>query len=252
MRRLFLPVLCLLAALIPADGEPRTLRMAVFPVEPFMMLDPATGDVSGAVVDYWKEYIAPKMGASVEVAGNFPSNRVMVMLEKGEIDIAPLFTKIPEREALFLFPETPFDEAIGCLMVRPESPIREVKRQEDLHGLRVGYLEKAYLPAFMLHPSILIDFVSGADYREINLKKLLAGRIDAWFDINYISVRYYLKYVKHLDKVKIIMLPTERPKLYSIFRKTPEGARLRDEYDRINREGMRTGVYRKILARYLD
>jgi len=252
MRRLFLTVLMLLSAFARGFGETRTIRMAVHPVEPYMMADPATGGAAGASVDYWVEYIAPRLGYTVELVGVFPIIRLMAMLEKGEIDVAPLFTKTPDREARFLFPETHSADVMGCLMVLPESPIIEVKRREDLFGKRIAYLEGAFLPPLLDHPAITIELVSSVDFRRINLNKLLYGRVDAWFEINHVSTLYYLKKNGLLDMVRVIPLPTETTHIYSIFRKTPEGERLRDEYDRVNREGVRDSVFERILNRYLE
>ncbi len=233
-------------------GQEPSLRMALFQLEPFMVQDPITGELGGASVDYWVDYIAPAMGYRVEVLGLFPVNRVMVMLEKGEIDIAPLFTRIPEREELFLFPKTHYDEVESCLMVKNESSIKEIHRQEELFDKRFGFLEGAYLPPIMSHPRIEIELVANTDYRQMNYNKLMAGRIDAWLDINMVSLRYYLQAKGYLSKVRIIELPAEKAKIYSVFRKTPEGEKLSAEYDRINEEGMENGVFEKILASYFN
>ena len=233
-------------------SQTKPLRAAVFLLEPFMMTDPEHQEVTGAVIDYWQEFLAPRMNREIEVVGLFPILRLEKMLESGEIDIAPLFTKIPTREERFLYPETPLSEIISCLIVLPDSPIQEAKTTEDLKNTRIGFIEGGYIPPMLKDPSITIELVSSEDYRKINLNKLFAGRIDALLDINYISLQYYLKEGGLTDRVRIVLLPTETVYIYSIFRKTREGEQLRREFDQANREGLRLGIFKSILARYID
>ena len=251
MRRLFFILLLTAVAGTCVYGETRTLRMALFLLEPFMMEDPETGKATGAVVDYWKDYIIPRMGYDLEILGVFPIKRVEKMLESGEIEIAPLFTKISSRENLFLYPETHFAEVTSCLMVLPQSPLRDVVDSGDLSGLKIGFIEGGYIPPLLLDPSIILELVSNTDYRQINLNKLFNLRIDAALDINYHSLMYYLADRGLADRVRIVMLPVEPVKIYSIFRNTPDGAGLRAEYDRANSEYLREGVFSELLATYL-
>lgn len=252
MKVIFFLLLLLFHTAFQIFGEPKVLRLAVFQLEPFMMEDPLSKAACGAVIDYWKEYIGPRLGYGIEVVGLFPSNRVMSMLEQGDIDIAPLFTKIPERELKFLFPQNHFYEVQACLMVLPDNPIREIKNQEDLFGLRVGYLEGAFIPPIMVHPRITIELITNTEYREINYKKLIYGRIDAWLDINRMSLQYFLKNNRYEENVRLVNLPTEKSKLYSIFRKTLQGEQLIKEYEPVNLEGIRSGIFESFLKRYLE
>ncbi len=250
MRRFRAVLFMALLACASAFGQDKVLRLAVFLLEPYMMRD-SSGAAAGAVVDYWKEYLGPRMGYSIEVLGLYPVKRLEKMLESGEIDVAPLFTKIPSREALFLYPRTHFAEVTSCLAVLPDHPITEVRGQETMYGLKLGFLEAAFVPPLLKHPRITLELVANEDYRQIHLNKLFAGRLDGLLDINQISLMYYLKERNYQDSVRIVPLPVPKEKIYSIFRNTPEGQRLRTEYERVNEEGLRAGVFEAILRRYL-
>lgn len=226
------------------------IHIALFLLEPFMMRDEKTGESAGVTVDYWREYVAPRMGLTVRVSGPFPIRRVEMMLQNGEVDVVPLFTKIPSREERFLFPETHLTEITSVLMVRPDSPITEVKGAEILYNKKIGFLEQAYIPPMLRHPSITFEFLADEDYRQLNLNKLWAGRVDALLDINYLSLRYYLRQKNYENRVRIVSLPVERVKVYSVFRKTAEGELLKKQYDKINREGLKQGVFSRMSERY--
>ncbi len=241
----------IIAAGVSGFAQARTLRLAVFQLEPFMLKDEITGAVGGAVVDYWVKYLGPRMGYDIEVVGLFPVTRVEKMLESGEIDLAPLFTKVPSRESRFLYPKTHYFEVTSCLMVLPDSPIKKIEKQEDLFDKRVGFLEGAFIPPIMLHQRITIELVANEDYRQINLNKLFAGRIDVWLDINQTSLLYYLKQRGYAGRVRLVSLPTDKTPIYSIFRDTAEGKLLAAEYDRLNAEGQKKGVFDSYLQAYL-
>ncbi len=245
-----------LAGLLIAAGacglaQARTLRLAVFQLEPFMLKDERTGEVGGAVVDYWVKYLGPRMGLSIEVVDLFPITRLEKMLESGEIDVAPLFTKVPSREARFLYPGTHFFEIASCLVVLPDSPIAGIAKQDELYGKRIGFLEGAFLPPLLRHSRITIELVTNEDYRRILLNKLLARRVDAMLDINRVSLEYYLEARGYSDRVRLIPLPVEATPIYSIFRNTEEGKKLAADYDRVNAEAARKGVFDSYLRAYL-
>jgi len=79
----------------------KTVRMAVFMLDPFMMQENATSKkVVGVTIDYWKEFIAPQMGVDFEVAGIYPILRALQMLRDGEADVVSQLTKIPDTNSL--------------------------------------------------------------------------------------------------------------------------------------------------------
>ncbi|QTA82202.1 putative ABC transporter, solute-binding protein family 3 [Desulfonema limicola] len=121
----------------------KTIKMAVFKLEPFMMEDPKSKEVVGVTIDYWKEFIAPEMGVNVEVVGIYPILRATEMLKNGEVDVVSQLTKIPEREVDFLYPDTALTTIISCLVVLKDSPLQEVNKSEDLFGKTIGFIKAA-------------------------------------------------------------------------------------------------------------
>jgi ABC-type amino acid transport substrate-binding protein len=223
--------------------------MAVFQLEPFMMELPG-GGAGGVTVDYWKEYLGPAMGAKVEVIGPLPLLRCQVMLEAGLVDTVSQLTRIPEREAKFLYPETPLTSIRSCLIVLPSSPLSASMVPEALYGKTIGFMEAAYIPPPLRDPRIKFELSPNADNRGINLRKLLAGRLDAILDINVTSLMFYLEVNGYSDKVRLIPLDSPPVEVFSIFRKTPDGERLKAAYDAANAKGLASGVFESIAKRY--
>ncbi|MBP7494104.1 MAG: transporter substrate-binding domain-containing protein [Spirochaetales bacterium] len=232
-------------------GSAQTVRMAVFQLEPFMM-EVSPKKAGGVTVEYWERFLAPKMGVNLEVVGPYPIPRVMKMLENGEVDVVSQLSKTAERDAIFLYPETHLTLIKYCVIVRANDPLNAIKSPADFYGKKIGFSEDTYLPPFMIDERIKIELVSNADYRRINLNKLFAGRIDGILDLNYDSFCYYLKINGLYEKVKPLLLPLEPGKVYSLFRRTPEGKALSEAFDRANREGLAAGVFESITREYLQ
>jgi len=156
-----------------------------------------------------------------------------------------------ERETEFLYPETPLTSIISCLVVQKDSPLKEVRRSEDLFGMTVGFIKAAYIPEMLKHEKIKLDLVTTTDFREMNYNKLQHKTADAMLDINYVSMKYWLESKGYLDQIRFIMLPVEPAEVYSIFRNTKEGAALRDAFDKANRKGISEKGFEKMTQKYL-
>jgi len=249
--KLFVNLLIIFILIFPAQASAKTVKMAVFMLDPFMMQDAKSKESVGVTIDYWKEFIAPEMGVDFEVAGIFPIMRATQMLRDGEVDVVSQLTKIPEREAEFLYPETALTSIISCLVVRKDSPLQEVSKPEDLYGMSIGFIKEAYIPEMFKHQQIHLDLITTTDFREMNYMKVINKRVDAILDINYVSMKYWVEKKGYLDQIRFIMLPVKPAEVYSIFRNTSEGAALRDAFDKANKKGISEKVFEKISERYL-
>lgn len=228
-----------------------TVKMAIFQLEPFMMTMPGGTEPCGVVVDYWREYVAPRLGVTLSVSGPFSIARAQKMLESGEVDVVSQLTKIPERELMFTYPETPLALISSCIIVLNDDPLLKVTRTSDLYDKKIGFIEDAFIPQLLIDERIELELISFTDYREINLKKLLAGRIDAMLDINKDSMLYYLNSSKYRHSVRIIDLPVEKTATYSIFANTEKGRALCEAFEKINAEGYANGIYREMYKEYV-
>jgi ABC-type amino acid transport substrate-binding protein len=226
------------------------VRMAIYQLEPFMM-QVAPKEAGGATVEYWKRYLAPRMGIELEVLGPFPIPRVMKMLENGEADVVPQLSWTAERAAIFTYPQTYTTKVVTCVMVLPDNPLSAIKAPSDFYGKKIGFTEDTFIPPFMIDDRIAIELISNFDYRRTNLNKLFAGRIDGVLDLNYVSFRYFLQQNGLESKVKALLLPMESVKIYSLFRKTKEGQALSEAFDRANREGLAAGVFDSISKEFV-
>ena len=229
----------------------KTVKMAVFKLVPFMMEDSTSKQIVGVTIDYWKDYIAPEMGVDLEVIGIYPILRAQLLLKDGKVDVVSQLTKIPEREADFLYPEDPLTSIISCLVVLKDSPLQEVNKTEDLFGKNIGFIEAAYIPEMLIHDKISLDLVSITDFRKLNYFKMVNRRIDAMLDINFVSIKYWLISEGYMDQIRFIMLPVKPKQVYSIFRKTEEGKALCDAFNEINKRGISEGIFDKISKKYL-
>jgi ABC-type amino acid transport substrate-binding protein len=246
-----LTALSFLLAVSRAGAGAEVVRMAVFQLEPFMMEMPGTTEPGGVTIDYWRNYVAPKLGITLVVWGPYPIARAQKMLEAGEVDVVSQLTKTHEREALFLYPDTPLAVITSCLVVLKDDPLKEYSGALDIYGKKIGFIENAYIPPPFVDPRVDLELIPFADHREINLRKLVAGRIDALLDINLESMEYYLRSSKYRDIVRILPLPFEKTAVYSVFSNTNRGRMLRDEFEKVNAEGYKSGVYRAIYGGYV-
>src|SRR5574344_576316 len=95
--RTILMALSLAIAASRTGAGAEVVRMAVFQLEPFMMHVPEKSEPGGVVIDYWRDYVAPRLGVTLVVTGPYPIARAQKMLEAGEVDVVSQLTKIPER-----------------------------------------------------------------------------------------------------------------------------------------------------------
>ncbi len=228
------------------------VRIGIFNLPPYMMAIGPDKKPGGSAIDYWKQHIAPKMNVEVEVSGPFPILRVVKMLEQGEVDVITNMTKIPERESMFIYPETNMSEISSCLVVSNDSPINKITDQEDLLGLRIGFIEGGYLPSLLRHPNIKFELSTQTNYQQILTDMLMNKRVDALLNINYISCLYDLSMKGYRNKVRVILLPVERTKVYSIFRKSEKGKRLAKRFDKANILYYKTDIYDNLAKKYLN
>ncbi len=226
-----------------------TVKVGIFNLGPFMM-PLEDGTAGGSAVDFWREVLGPLMGVDIEVSGPYPIPRLEVMLESGEIDVIPYITKIPAREARFLYPAHPFTAISPCIVVRRDSPLTEITSPEDLYDMKIGFITSAYMPPFVQNERITLELITATDFRQINHKKLMNGRVDALLDINSVSFRYEMARFGYLKDLRIIPLKQDTVSIYSIFTASPRGESLRARYDSAV-SGVPKGTFDGMTERYL-
>jgi len=106
-----------------------------------------------------------------------PFKRRLVMMEEGEIDFMVGLLKSPEREGYIHFVEPAYKNRSDAVFFVPKNRADRITRYEDLYDLTIGTTIGArYFPRFDADEKIRKDPLPRG---ELNLKKLLLGRIDA-------------------------------------------------------------------------
>jgi ABC-type amino acid transport substrate-binding protein len=136
------------------------------------------------------------------------------------------------------------------LGVLTQNRLDHVGRVEDILGLTIGYTTGTYISPFMRDDRIRFDFVSSGQPNEINVKKLLKGRIDCVYTPDKPSLLMELKNIGAEDLVKILDLPEAPGRVHVVFSK--KNAALAKRFDaafaRINGDTR----YLKLRWKYLD
>lgn len=156
-----------------AGAEPKVIRISNGDWAPFMSPTlPHHGFVSRIVTQAFA-----LEGIAVEYTF-FPWARAYVAAQRGEFDASIGWYWNEERERDFLFSDPVFVEAQVLFHLR-ERPVAWT-RLEDLKGLRIGAtLGYTYGEAFQRLEAARTFGVERITSDELNLKKLLAGRLDA-------------------------------------------------------------------------
>lgn len=106
-----------------------------------------------------------------------PFKRRLIMMANGEIDIMVGLVKHPDRQDYIHFVEPAYKSRSDAVFFVPRNNAHRITRYEDLNGLTIGTTIGArYSPRFDNDQKIRKDPVPKG---ELNLKKLLLGRIDA-------------------------------------------------------------------------
>lgn len=228
-----------------------TIIIGYFKFEPYSIENPNNPEApTGAAVDYWEKYIAPEIGMTIVWKGALPVLRLLNDLEKGDLDAILFMGKTLERASKFLYPEKEYIIIPQNLILRKDDPLNEVTKIDDLFGKSIGTVAGGIVPPFFQNDQVIIEFASGEDYKTINLNKLLAKRIDAITD-DKDSILYMASKAGILDQLKVIPLPIEPNKSYTIFSKTEKGEELLKLYEPVNADLMKKDVFSKLILNYL-
>jgi ABC-type amino acid transport substrate-binding protein len=228
-----------------------TLKIGYFELEPYVINGGEGKTPTGASVEYWEKYIAPKMKVESEWIAPLPMLRLLASLEDGEIDVVIVIAKNPDREKRFLFSENPYLTMKPSLVFLKNNPLSKISKIDDIFGMTIGYQEGAFMPPIMKNDKITIDFAKNTDYKKTNFDKLLAKRIDAILDVNDVSNVYTADKMKIWNQMKILLLPTDPTSIFTLFAKTDKGARLKASYDAVNNTLYKTKTFENLLKKFL-
>ena len=180
----------LLAAIAPTHAECSRLVLTADPAYPPLHWYDGTR-LQGASIEIAKRVLDDlKIPYEVRYVGPFP--RVMLMAERGEVDMVATLKRTPERERFLGFPNTPaFSNPVAVFVAR-KHPIAFHDRR-DLVGLRGGITNGNLFGDGL--DEYLREHLSfeEANSPENNFDKLRLGRIDYFLTGLYAGMAYLVK-----------------------------------------------------------
>lgn len=183
-----------------------------------------------------------------------PWKRVETMVKDGEADGGFPAFRTPERESFSQFLTDPLHESMYSIFVKSgsEFPFRTL---DDLAGKRIG-IERSHNVSPPFHEAARAGkfLLEEASEPEQSLKKLLAGRIDAYIN-NYNVVLYNAKQLGMRERIAALPVPmTHGNPSYLMISKTAAITGKPGLMKRLNKalhEMWRDGTVERITGRYL-
>lgn len=149
-----------------------------------------------------------------------PFPRALENLKGGSADIGPLLQKTPEREEFALYSAVPVFNIMPVLVVRADSPLKQVTSPADLKGLKIGFAAGQNAPAFFADSGLpAFELASGENITDQNLKKLQAKRFDAFIDLNAANVSFAIKASNLRKDVRVLPIPGPGSPVYILVSK---------------------------------
>lgn len=245
-------VIVIILLCFPGGGWAKErITITYFQAAPHIMYDSLTGEISGSLFELIEDYLAPEMGVAFdwdETPASVP--RQLSLLEEGQRDAAALLIYAPERTKKMIFTRHSFAISKPVLGVLNHHRLERVECVEDILGLKIGWAQGTYISPFMRDERIQFDFNSSAKHNQLNLKKLIYGRIDCIYVPDKVSLLMELKLLHSENSVKIIELPEKPGTQHVVFSKKNAALakRFDEAYERIDGDGR----YLQLMSKYLN
>ena len=175
-RTCLLLALCLSALLASPASAQRQLRACAHPAAQPMSWE-QQGRLHGVCVEVARRaFAAAGWALAVESVG--PWSRCQALVERGEVDVMVCAFDTPKRRGYAVVVEPALARNEGALFVRRDNPLR-FDGWTDLAGLRIGVGLGVSLGTEVDQQLAHHALVDNALSEELNLRKLLLGRLDA-------------------------------------------------------------------------
>lgn len=188
-----------------------TIRIGTWDYPPNMIIstDKEKPSFQDAIVDVWEKYIAPKADLEIVWIGPLPFPRALQMLEEGSIDAVQHLSLTPERAQKFIFSKERIMWGKQGIIVKKDEPLNQITKVEQLKGKAIGMIAQGYLAPFFQNNKSLIIFeeLSGVDFAQNNIQKLLNDRIwGIYFTFPDVLI-YHAAQLGKRDLIKLISFP---------------------------------------------
>jgi ABC-type amino acid transport substrate-binding protein len=206
MKRVSAVCLLALSAALAWSQAGKTLTVAEFVHPPFAYLDAQTNEPKGADIGFFQA-VLKDLGYQAKFVF-VPLPRMLEMVKSGEADIGPILAKNPEREEFALFSAESLLTMVPVLIVRADSPLKQLKAATDLAGFKIGASTGATIPPFFANAGLPpFDMATGEDMTTQNLKKLIGMRFDAVLEVNPLNAALAVKAMNIGGSVRMLDVP---------------------------------------------
>ena len=198
-------------------AEAISFRVGFFNLVPHAIIGKKT-DHTGAAIEYFK-LIAKKMRLSNVTFESSPLARLLHKLEKGEIDVALLLGKNPERASKFIYPKAPFFNMQPAIAVASSHRLKKIESIQDIIPMKIGAWAKGYHSPMIRDKRLQIKPLHGDNVIVQSFERILVGRVDAFYSPDAYSLKFEAKGSNYLKDIRILLLPEPSVGLYSVFSK---------------------------------
>ena len=206
-RGLFLTLLIVPALLASAQAQAlKPVTVVDFIHPPLAYLDAATNQPRGAEIAFYSALLKDLGYQPKFVFAPFP--RVLEMIKSGEADMGPVVIRSAERDEFAFFSAESVLTLTPVLVVRADSPLKQLNAPADLAGLKIGAALGVTVPAFFANAGLpAFDLVSGDNFTGRNLRKLMIKRFDAFIDVNPLNVTMMAGNLGVAQDIRLIDIP---------------------------------------------
>lgn len=181
---------------------------------------------------------------------SIPYDRSLEMLETGHIDILLATAKQDfEDPNSVIFPQKTIGDSTFRFFVKQTSPWK-FEGAGSLDGVRLGLEQGEVYPELDSVKNKRFDYISGDSTTTRSLKKLIHGRLDAYYQDANVA-RYNAMKMNISGQIKSAGSAAESTPLYiAISRHTPEAISIADEFDKNIQLQRESGQLTELLNTY--
>lgn len=243
----FLILFCMLQV---SSIKAESLTLGYFVLGPHIYHD-VNGNAAGPLPEFLMKHIGPAMGVELSLV-NMPLARVLKGVKTGRLAGAALLGFTEARNLTFAYPRNSFVSMQPVIAVLKNHTLTKVESVDDIANLSIGYVKDAITSPFMQSNGIVFTDIFGSNTWERNIQRLMKGHIDVAYSPIDTNMRYVAAKLNVLDKIRIMSLPEEPMKLYSVFSKHKKfiNSNFAKRYDEAFEHIQGEKLYKEIFSRY--
>ena len=240
--------LCLFILLfLPLKLMSQPLQLVTLQYPPYEYQE--NGEIKGVVIDLVTE-IFNRMNKPIEISV-LPWARALDYIEKGSADAIFTAYKTPERETFADYSTEVLMPQVVSLFTNKDANISFDGHLKQLKDVNFGVVNKVSYgkKVDLAIQRKVLSKVQKANSGELNMKKLLAGRIDVLVSNKY-GAWDILKKLNKQELVTELSPEVQNVPSYMAFSKKRNLTHIRDKFDFILKEMKLDGSYNKIIKAY--